>query len=256
LKQTLESIEENKEAHDIHWYFFQDGPPDANTKRCVEIFKNSKLKNTLKINQQNQGIAWQKFRSHELFENHDYVMFFEDDMIVSPDYIKILYIMSKQYPDAMVTACDRTIRVYKQTPKNIERIVPLKVHLWGYMVPSQYGKQIKDLFHDFCLSCGPTYKGRPHQKLINKFGMSSSSHDSFVGKALDDTGIRRITTLIPRARYIGRIGMHATPQNFDKKGYSKQREFIFESDKTRESFEYFEHWGKIKDDLLMIQATQ
>lgn len=254
LKQVLHSINENHKAHPIlkdfiEFHFFQDGrnlnnktvgskkEVDESIKllnKYTEIIPNSKLN----CASENLGIARQKQLGHRLFDKYDKVIFFEDDMILSPHYIQLLVKMSKQFPENVVQACDRTGALPKDDFKNhLHKVIKSNCHLWGYLMSKSVCDSVYPKLQEYIKLIGNDYLKRPHEKIKSKFEIKASSHDAIIAKALTENNINKITTVVPRAKYIGEKGMHATPNWYKKFKFDKEKQYIFEEDQNIKNFE-------------------
>ena len=64
-----------------------------------------------------------------------------------------------------------------------------------------------------------------------------TSQDAMTALGLWNAGYARLTTIVPRARYIGIQGLSFTPKVYRKQGFDKQQNFEFtEEDKSLEKF--------------------
>lgn len=238
LERVLESIEQNSEAYDIDWYFFQDGPKDKSVNQCISILKKSSLNYTLYAREKNYNIPWQVYYAYSLFNHYDALMFFEDDMIISPYYIKILMKLYKQFPEAIISSADKGYNNPKEIEENLNKVNNHKPHLWGYMAPSSYALAIRDELLNFCNYCGSGPVKGQQMYVKQRWGLYTAAVDCFIETKFDELGLKTITTVIPRGKYIGEKGLHFNPKTFrDKHGFGHDNQYIFEEDKYIEQFE-------------------
>ena len=252
--EVLNSLKTNTLANEIDWYFFVDGPVTKNgvkianadsIQRTVELIKwastNSfKQKCFTFISKYNMGIAKQKQSAHKLFEDYEQVLFFEDDMLVSPYYIQLLLNMQNQFPDDMVYAPARALS-HIHPDARLNHVIDMTEHLWGYSMRREAFLKIKDDFDAYCEDTGDCYKQRDNNLLIKKYDLGKiSSHDSMIEKTLKRKGIRKICTTVPRGFYIGESGLHQTKQGYDDAGYAKVKNFVFQDDLDLTEFELLE----------------
>lgn len=254
LKKTLQSIYENHAKHNIFdnidLYFFQDGSTINNSRevgskekinqsiKIIKEYQNKFPKAEVDISNINLGIAKQKQKAHLLFEKYNKILFFEDDMILSPHYIKLVISMSEQFPNSIVQACDRTGRLPKNDFKNhLNKVIKSGCHFWGYLMNYTVHDKVKNLLNDYINFIGNDYRKRPSNAIRQRYNIHTTSHDAIIHKAINEQNISKITTIVPRAKYIGKEGMHANLKWFEKYNFHIEKPYIFEEDKHINQFE-------------------
>lgn len=240
LKQVLLSITKNKNYNQFDWHFFQDGCKlnqkflcDPNLiKQCLDFIEDFPANNKkIQVNEKNEGVARQKNKIHELFKIYDKIIVFEDDMVLSPHYLKILLTMNKQYPYYVVQACDKTSGLPKDNFKNHLLEAEFSgCHWWGYLMPYNVYKAIKPLFDKYIELIGDDYRNRPSEKIKETFNIQATSHDAILSKHLDDNIIKKLTMAVPRAKYIGESGLHSNPSWYKKHKFHIEKPYIFNKD--------------------------
>ncbi len=94
LSKLLRSLEKNKESQSIPFFFALDGGPRSKQKEIVELIQNSKIRNKeIILRTRNYGLPKNLIDARRfMFEwcKFDKIIFMEDDLIVSPTYIKTL----------------------------------------------------------------------------------------------------------------------------------------------------------------------
>lgn len=227
FKEVLPSLVENSE---VKWYFFLDGPKSREVKECEAMLKGFDVETS----NENLGIAKNKQRAHRLFETYDQVLFFEDDMIVSPYYVRVLLKLQEQFPGDIVGAPDGNGRLAPDG--NLQFCKATLAHLWGYSMRREVFDAIREKYDAYVEDTGEDYRKRPHLFLKEKYNLRVSSHDGAIARFTKENGVRRINTLVPRGKYIGAEGVHFKPKKFAEKGYPNPNEIVFESDETPEDF--------------------
>jgi hypothetical protein len=257
LQKVLESIYQNKATFNYPWFFFQDGnispaiEAEYGSKegtyeslRLIHTYSslfckkgNKKTAINIYSSPVNQGIAKMKYRAHFLYDVFDKVMFFEDDMVISPYYIGLLIRMSRQFPDCIVQANDRTGQIPKDDFKShLNEVIYTGIHWWGYLMPKSAYYPIHNTLSEYVQMIGDDYRRRPHDKIKEVYGVNATSHDAVMDTARKKHNVNKITTFVPRAKYIGEQGMHATPQWYEKNGFNKEKPYIFPEDSTMSEF--------------------
>lgn len=244
---VLESLKENADGNDVDWFFFVDG---AKTAAGRIVGDEKKIKESahlishifppfpyhIETSSINEGVAKQKQKAHQLFKRYDQVIFFEDDMIVSPHYVRLICKLQNQFPNDIVNAPARRKKNIKAQakPYHIEKVDFL--HLWGYSMMRSVYEKIEKIFNQYVLDAGKDYKNRDNSFLCEKYGMKISSHDRLIETEARRKGIRRIITSLPRGKYIGEKGLHSTPALFE--GFKVDVPYIFEEDASIEKFKW------------------
>ncbi len=251
LKKTIDSIIQSYKncSVDIDFHFFQDSTITIKRRRCgsekgekeaqklLEAYKKELPSAKLYTASYNLGVANQKAKAHLLFKNYSKVMFFEDDMIISPYYLQLIINMSKQFPDSIVQACDRTGGLPNDDFKNhLNEVFESNCHLWGYLMSEDTCSKIDPLLKRYLKFVGDDYQKRPESLIREHFQVKASSHDAILTKAMKKNDVKKFTTRVPRAKYIGEKGIHADPQWFKKFNFHKDKPYIFEQDKDLKEF--------------------
>jgi len=153
-KQLMTSLE-NAYDNDFDWFVFQDSiknsllPKDKKrflNKELIEenisITKNSKL-NIISnnVSENNIGVNSQINKAMDLFSDYKTLLIFEDDLVVSPFYLRLLKNCSKQYPN-IVTTFHSIKKDNIKIPEDLNVLRPAKLpRLWGfYLTRSAWDK--------------------------------------------------------------------------------------------------------------------
>lgn len=249
LSKVIKSLE--KQTIDIDWYAYQDnyktknGKINADSKdinKCLEILDSSSLDIYINVQEYNVGIGRQKLDSYELFDDYDKVIFYEDDMVVSKYYNKLLIKMSEQFPKSIVYAPDRPRKYLQEYNPNehLNCVKKMWKHYWGYLQPKYVTEKVKPYLEKYCEVVGDDYHIRPSKKIRNVFNVSNTSHDAIMDKALRKENLYKICTVWPRGEYIGKEGMHMNPKIYKKWNMEDELKYEFEEDKNIEEFELIE----------------
>lgn len=229
LQQVLASLEGQVGAAGHDWFFYQDGPlgPEDGpaVQECVKMLTDSALGGNMFVRDANVGIARQKLMAHSLFSAYDLVYFFEDDMIVSPFYMKLLGELHRGFPEALVYAPDRARAAGE---RDLRAVSDVWTHFWGYAMGADLGRAVTPFLREYVDFLGDTpYRQRPSDA---RWPVTATSHDAILDYALRGLTAKKITLRVPRARYIGEHGLHATPEHFQRNGFSNKRQYVFPED--------------------------
>jgi len=274
LVPTLDSLSKNTRADECDWYFYQDGwknNPEypyvsekdeiecqKRVQQCVEVLEGFPFKHKQVIaKEQNVCIGRQLQEAKaELFKKYDNVIFFDDDHIVSKDYIDVLLKMHKQYPDAIVGAQatgekhvprDATLDQVGVTVKQISGMIP-RPGRWrwiAYLLPKAIHKATVKQMDEYMTYIGPSYRNIPHHSVRIKYGVTITGFDGVMEKFCEKKKIKRIATVIPRGRYIGESGLFGNPQLFKQLGFSQYAKYEFDESTVKEFRVYGEPVIKI-----------
>jgi hypothetical protein len=172
---------------------------------------------------------------------YDNVIFFDDDHVVSKNYIDILLKLHEQYPDAIVGAQASEIRNIPRDAELDEVGVTLKQGgiddtrpgrwRWlGYLLPKAVYEATLEEMNEYMEFIGPSYRNIPHEAVRVKYGVMITGFDGVMDKILDNHKIRRIATVIPRAKYIGESGLFGSPRLFKAMGFAHNLNFEFDDE--------------------------
>ena len=272
LKKTLTSIEKNKEAQTLPFYFFIDGGPFSKQDEIEKLINNSKIKNKKVIKrQQNLGISLNiiESRKHILNNlNYDYLIEIEDDTLITPQYFSLIINLNK-WAQKNLSNIAGVMCFHVCNMSKLEKLKNLnKVHLTighrGMMIGKKYWDLCKkhfNLYYDFIKKNKSHYKALDllHSFLLNK---NFENHNLFNKNILNEIIIPRIknhtwsgypdgatqfifslndlfilTTTVNRLLDIGEEG-----ENINKESYMKMYESVsldeFEQDLNILEFEF------------------
>jgi hypothetical protein len=182
----------------------------------------------------NLGIAFHfDFIERMLYldKKYDYVVFHEDDLILAPEYMKILDLMGDKFKDddrvGMVSAnpAQSSISLDQQRQnQNQGKYAPMS-HNWGFGLTRRFWLK-RQPFVDAYLEIirDVPYRIRPNAVIFdwlkkNGFRGGASSQDYVKCCATVALGAVRIATCGNYGLPIGRWGMHFRPDLFKKMGY-------------------------------------
>ena len=229
LEKVVKSLSANSVQPD--WWLFQDKSDCAG--QCVDIF-NAHLKGQTVLAPERKHIHQQKLEAHSLFDHYNKIIFFEDDMIVSKYYVSVLLSLSVRLPENIVHASDHTHRNSKD-----RLVIASTAHWWGYLMPRSLSPPFTERLRDYVSFVGPDYPNRDHDEIRKRYNFGITSHDGAVLNATSrDKKIRKYVTTLPRGRYIGEEGVHATPEWFKKQCFDQPRSFEFENDENVDPSEW------------------
>ena len=256
--QTIASLEKQSDLENYDFHLFQDGQINMFSGRtvtqkkliekCIQIFRRSKLPNKSEhIEERNVGNAINQFNAANFMSaNYEYFMVIEDDVILSPDYLRLCRVMIPQFLGktrvfSVSLSFERFCKL-EQIEQNLDKVFFKNVHWWAECWKSanwlkvrprfaQYMEFVKDVdYHD-----RPAYEIRKLFRL-NGFSIPQTSQDAGKDFALFKNKMKRITSVVNRGFYIGEHGMHFRTPTYQKYGFANMKPFEFESDKLLNEF--------------------
>ncbi len=261
--------------HDLHLYL-DGGPKARQDELIKLVEQSDFSNPTIVQRDSNWGVGRHLIGARRsLFDEQGYdrIILFEDDMTLYPDYVKTVLALSdwsEKYSDI------GTVMAYNLNPtskevqeKALDQIIITNRHFWGYCITRKVWDDIKDIiyqYEDKYIGSIP-YNDRPHRRIrmffirrwmkkgrrrlsgdrlapehlllapFPKFPWwSPTSQDAITALALWVRGYCRLTTVVPRARYIGEKGLHFSPEVFKAQGFHSQQDYDFS--KPHHSFEF------------------
>jgi len=219
-------------------------------RQCISLFKEAELPGAQTvISSHNMGMAHQKLIGYSYaFKDHDYdaCIVFEDDLVVAPHYVRLMRILLQQYGSdrevATVQASDnddKSINYSNLTQKELTKVVKSSRHFWGYGTWKDRWLQHAPYYNKYySLVRNRDYRQRPHDMIRKLTGIKQTSHDAALDWCIKECNQYKINTLVPRATYIGRKGLHCRPDLFIKSGYERMldNKIDFEEDKDIDKF--------------------
>ena len=158
---------------------------------------------------------------------------------MSKNYIDILLKLHEQYPDAIVGAQASEIRNIPRDAELDEVGVTLKQGgiddtrpgrwRWlGYLLPKAVYEATLEEMNEYMEFIGPSYRNIPHEAVRVKYGVMVTGFDGVMDKICDQHGIRRIATVVPRAKYIGEKGLFGNPRLYEAMGFAHNLRYEFD----------------------------
>jgi len=246
-KQTISALEKCVEANDIDWYVFQDGikNPLSNkiyaTEEDLDAVKSIVDNSSLNIlhferSEWNGSIPQQKWKAHQVFERgYDTIFFFEDDLLVSKYYLRLLKIMSWQFPNDIGFLFNN-----KNEGSDLRQLTHCgDARLWGYYLNLPLYEKIKEGYNKYYTEIQKLdYNSRWlfGDVVIN---FPTRMHDVTITRLCKKFGARKLIPTITRSTYIGKDGnlAYRTKKFWEKKGMDGQPSKIeYDEDAYLKSF--------------------
>lgn len=221
-------------------FLFQDGPAaDADTKKnadliaeCVRLFSEYFPSGRVINSERNLGIAWNFERAERfVFETlqQDCGYFFEDDLVLGPEYLAALetlaFFMLARTEIASVAAHGDPTALASDQHRRRDDLV-LMTHRWGFALSKHHWSERRKIIDGYLAVLGTgDYRRRDHEAIRKYFqslgcGVQATSQDAAKDVAMVVLGLTKIMSYVPYGKYIGETGVHFTPSEFAKRGYA------------------------------------
>lgn len=249
LKQCLASLEANIGLDDVDFYLYQDGAvnpysgiryaTDEQINASLMAFYESNLPNKItKIKDHNVGTAIQKTEMlTELLPQYRFVMMLDNDLVFSRYYIKTIKTLFRQFEDHPGIGMLQTSYFYRgdadietlEKAKEFEDKVAFGFgHRWeqGFW-RSKWGAIWEEYRYYAQHAQNYDYKW-----VINKYCIPSEmkpvldhygglSGDYVLERCVEMAGLEGIYTLALRHKTIGKDGLYADADKFDREGFGR-----------------------------------
>lgn len=248
LKAMLDSLSSQRDAkiENRRIILFQDGAVNKYSRirytdnvsidRCVEVFSEVFPGEEVRRSPTNIGVCENYERAENfLFDELrvDCAYFFEDDLVLSPAYLKML--------DAIRSAARNLNNIayfaaygdyYGETPEakdpHAQRVFALDHH-WGFGLFARHRAAIRERIEPYLrIVLGTDYARRNHRAVYDMYESLGScprgtSQDAAKARASASLGYWRCNTVTPFARYEGDVGAHMNKTLYRQIGFERVR---------------------------------
>ncbi len=256
LEMTLQTLMRQAWPEDatFSFFLFQDGsvnPISGKTRAsrrdieaCKSVFLRYVPDGVVMESEHNLGVALNFDRAERFFfveGEYPAALFFEDDMLLAPDYVDVLVRLLRLALNTdhvgMVAAYGAGVSMPQSIQAaNRSRIVPMNEHNWGFAITRAHWlarNTIVSEYLDIVRAVDYADRGTVHPEifaLIARYGHAGkrylSSQDSVKNMASRTLGWHRVTSYTNHARYVGAKGLHMDEDRFRQRGYHQT--IIFE----------------------------
>jgi hypothetical protein len=243
LRPVLESLRDQSPPVDperVH--LFQDGAvnaysgiryaQDKDIAECVEIFKDLFPAGHLHMSPKNVGISENYLRAERfvfLTMEAPVAYFFEDDLVLSNNYLAALDILRRSFSAepriGYFNACGAYRLPLDEQKENAARLINMG-HLWGFGLRRFHWLDMQPLLEPYYgLVHGRDYRSRSDDAVCAwyrhwKLSRKESSEDAAKDLVTNVLGRWRASTTICLARYIGVEGVHCDEAAYARMGFA------------------------------------
>lgn len=238
FSQLIMSLEENiLEFKNVESHLFLDGNQCAFNgnmttdqkliDECAKTWEKSIIPNKyLHKREWNVSIAINQFELMQMMTSvYEKIIFLEDDVIVSPNFLLVMKSVLDQYHnDEQIFSVSPGFKLLcnpkdqETILKNYDAIKMGEGHFWAEATWSYKWKRIVPHLKKYMeIVYQSPYKDRNNQKIRRLFvdggrGMPATSQDNAKDWAISLSGMKRARMVVNRATGIGDIGIHSTKQ--------------------------------------------
>lgn len=247
LRQTLASlVAQRQNLRGRRVVLFQDGAinplskrrraDDADIAAALNVFQDLVPWGEVRLSPHNLGVALNFRRAEEeLFADplHDIVYFFEDDMVVHPDYLDLLDRVahateSLSRPVGYFAAYGALRKPLEEQQRERWQLGRLGHH-WGFGLRRSHWLRMQTLMaRYYAITDTIDYADRPSAAIfseLRRYGVLAvaSSQDDVKKSISYALGAVPLNSKLAAARYIGEQGLHMTPELFARQGWHAAR---------------------------------
>jgi hypothetical protein len=244
LELTLKSLAGQAggalDGREVH--LFQDGvlnpisgkryAADATRDENVALFSKIFPKGVVHAQADNLGIARHfDFIERYFFETRDFAaaMFFEDDLLLHPDYLNImdrllLEALSNEKVGYVAAYGDHRAPLAEQL-KHLPKLIEMR-HKWGFGLTRRQWLRQRPLVQEYLtLIADSDYQMRDGVKIVDwliskKLVPGGTSQDGIKDVAMFQSGATKLMTYCCYGKYIGKKGVHSTETFYGAEGFA------------------------------------
>jgi len=159
FKEVLDSIAQNPESQTLPFFFVLDGGSDATQKENIELIEKSKIKYKEIIARPHNYDCGRNIIDARRFMfdwcGFEKVIVFEDDMVISPQYISLLLNVhawaKKEYDNVGAVQCINRCYMDRETKKAYLDLVEEGSYdqWWAYCMDKDAHEATKDLLYEY-----------------------------------------------------------------------------------------------------------
>ena len=209
----------------------------------IQLFQNALIPNKfMHIRSLNVSVAINQYEMMQMLTSiYPQIIFLEDDVVVSPNFVAIMKNVLTQFEnDDRVFSISPSFKLYckkEETELYRDAIKFAEGHFWAEAIWTKKWEKILPRFREYIDIVNkkpyPQRDGGKINALFSKHGraMSATSQDNAKDWAISLSGMKRARLVVNRATGIGEHGMHATKEKLAKSGDGNNQIYVFEDDK-------------------------
>jgi len=274
--EVVQSIAQNPESQTLPWFLFLDKYEDQRVTDA-QINVAQKLFPKLYVIQRDRNLGCGRNiidARRQIFDElgFDYGWFFEDDLVVAPNYMQYCRNLMT-WGEANYDNCGAVqgwIKCKEPTEwktKNRHKVRTTYDNWWAYMMSKKsWNSMNKFMFSFQDLFLGGDYNKRPHRSIVDwfrrsmkdppkvlghrllpegapttrarlkYFGQPPTGQDAATMVGFYQAGWGRLTPIVNRSRYIGMHGIHMNTGYWERMKFGEVNMDIFPGDHDIESF--------------------
>jgi len=236
FKEVLKSVKEQTLSFDnFDVYLFQDGSKNkSKVEESIALFKEHFPEGKVRLQPSNVGVALNyHVASKVLFEDYSHIIFFEEDMIISPYYLESLIPMIEKFGDdervGMISCSGEHMLNDLETQKKFKNDLIFMERTWGFCLPKHAFLKIQPRVEEYLnkFIVGKDYRKRDSvgiRKWYEEIGFNtiSTSQDTVKLCSLAEKSLIKITCFPGMIKHIGIEGLHNNHVAYDKYRFGEQ----------------------------------
>jgi hypothetical protein len=202
-------------------------------EHCINLFETIFPGGKSFVSIKNLGVAQNFARAENYFFTElgtTAAFFFEDDLVLSPHYLKALYALTdialNERRIAYVAAYGNHRATLEEQRRAVHRLLPMR-HKWGFALTHRQWDAQRELLEPYLeIVARSDYRDRDHnaiQHYFHKLGYGSpgTSQDSMKDVASCVLGTTKVMTFACLGKYIGEIGLHSQKYIYDEEKFGE-----------------------------------
>ena len=258
LRQLLQSLERQTCLENASFHQFQEGAvsvfdgqpraPESVIRDSVQVFLQSSLpRKQLHTRPTQVGTAIHQYGAVSwMVKQYERVLILEEDVIVSPHYLRLAGILFEQIRDRSdiygFSLGFRKMCLAEHAQDHLAEMRYGTPHWWdiGFWA-SSWAKILPHFLEYYALVRGVDYRNRPSDAIRTLYEakgwhQQATSQDGGKDMAVHAAGMKRIVAVVNRGVSTGAKGEHFRPAEFHRMGLDEQKPYVFTEDATLERF--------------------
>jgi len=277
LVRTMQALAANESIKEYPKFLFLDHGGDPSVQEDQVVKASSILPGIITVKRKtNIGCGRNIIDARrQLFDNlgYDRAFIFEDDMIVSKSYLKLVSRLmdwaNANYDNiGMVQGWNFNTMSLEDKMRNRSKVKATYTNMWGYLMTKVAWDKIKSIMYEYeLLFLKSAYNERAHKSILEFFDkiqatapaqvihrpfpntasrieemkkfLSSppTGQDGMTNIALMSTMLARVALVVNRGLYIGEHGIHMSSKRFIQHGFNKIKLDEFPEDAALKEFD-------------------
>ena len=251
LRRLLASLAAQTEKDGAQYHLFLDGAVNKwsgkryayqhEIDQCTRLFARAELPaKWVTLRGSNVGVGVNTLEAiEELTATYERVILMEDDVVLSPHWLRLACILFEDMPAAAFSFSPG----FKRAGTDRGAMVSRRSYMWCECFTADRWGKVRETYLDFYnkFIADRDYYSRDLDAIrewhrVHGIDEKVTSQDAGRLTAITVNGLNRYQCAVNRAYGIGKNGIHFSPDLYAFEQFAKQTPFIFDDDATREGF--------------------